>query len=270
MQKTARFTFTALICLFLVRLAAAQVHPAVYSNGSLKGPYSSLTNKWLSDQSDYPCASLGIVNFDGVGSFTVSSTQNCAGTVNTFTGSGTYSVAKDGTGTMTGSLSGISGTFTDAIVLNSAGKSGQMVQTSCTFCGSGTWVVAGTFIAVGGSSFKNASLKKGYEFMLTKWTSGQNSDADCTVGIATFDGKGNAKLSGTDVYAGSVQTITASGPYTVNSDGSGSMTGTDQNGNTITIAFLINSAGKGLQLMKTAESGGHGINEVHTGTATKQ
>lgn len=270
MQKKARFTFTALICMFLVSLAAAQVHPAVYSNSSLKGPYSFLTNKWLSDQSNNPCASLGIANFDGVGNFTVSSTQNCAGTINTLTGSGTYSVAKDGTGTMTGTLSGISGTFTDAIVLNSAGKSAQMVQTSCTFCGNDTSVEAGTAIAVGGSSFKNASLKKGYEFMLTKWTSSQNSDADCTVGIATFDGKGTAKFSGTDVSAGSVQSITASGPYTVNSDGSGSVTATDQNGNTITIAFVINSAGKGLQLLKIFESGGHGMNEVHTGTATKQ
>jgi len=273
MQKAARSVFTALICLFLVTfLAATEVHPAVYSNKSLKGPYSFLGNKWLSNLTDNPSATVGIMTFDGLGNVTVSMTMNTAGTVTTWTGTGTYSVAKDGTGSMSGSLSG-GPSFTEAMVLDSGGKSFQFVQTACTGCGDDTDISSGTAVAMGASSFTNASLKGNYEWLMAKWTNDQDSNANVNLGAMTFDGKGNIKGSGTDVYNGTAQSFTYTGTYSVNSDGSGSFTLT-ANGTSITDAFVVNSASatgtgaKGLQLLKTAES--PGSTGVHSGTATKQ
>jgi len=267
--------FTVLICaLLLTLLASAQVHPAAYSNGSLKGSYSILTNTWLSSQSDNPCASLSIANFDGVGTFTVAIYQNCAGTVNRYSGSGTYSVAKDGTGSMNIAPSGIRGSATEAIVLDSRGKSFQFVQTSCTYCGSNTDVTSGTAVAMGASSFSNASLKGNYEWMKTKWTNAQDSGVDVTLSVMTFDGVGNVKGSGTNVYNGSVQNFMFRGTYSVDSGGDGSITVNDQNGNTVIFVFVVNSASstglgaKGLQLVNVPES--PGLNDVYSGTATKQ
>jgi len=274
MRKTY-LVFTILIGLFLLSsFAPAQVHPAVYSNASLKGPYGFLTNTWLSNQSDYPCAELGILNFDGAGNFTIAFTENCGGSVNSYTGGGTYSVAKDGTGSFTGTLSGISGTFTEAIVLNSGGKGFQMVLTSCPFCGNDTDDDAGTAIAMGATSFSNASLKGSYEFMSAKLTYAQDENASINLGAGTCDGAGKIKGSGINVFAGTPQSFTYTGTYSVNSDGSGSMTITTPDGSWVTSAFVINSASstglgaKGLQTLKTAESSGS--MSVESGTATKQ
>lgn len=271
-QKTVLLS-TALFCLFFLTLSAsAQVHPDVYSNSSLKGPYSFLGNKWLSDLDNNPGASVGIVNFDGLGNLTLSMTMNTAGTVTTYTGTGTYSVAKDGTGTLSFTLSG-GPSLTDTMVLDTGGKSFQFVQISCTGCGSDNSVSSGTAVAMGASSFTTADLKGNYEWLLAKWTNDQNSNADVNLGTMIFDGHGNIKGSATDVSAGTPQSFTYSGTYSVNSDGSGSMN-LNANGTSIMVAFVVNSASangtgaKGLQLLKTAESGGS--NSVHCGTATKQ
>jgi hypothetical protein len=245
-------------------VSSAQVHPAVRSNASLTGPYSFLTNTWLANQSDNPCASLSIANFDGVGNFTVATYQNCAGTVNRYTGSGTYSVAKDGTGAMNVTLSGIFGSATEAIVLDSGGKSFQFVQTSCTYCGSNTDVNAGTAVKMGASTFSNASLKGNYEWMVTKWTNAQDAGAGVALGVMTFDGAGNVKGSWTDVYDGNVNSFTFTGTYSVDSGGDGLIA--DQSGDTLFV-FVVNSANstglgaRGLQLLTA---------RVYSGTATKQ
>ena len=272
MQKVraARLILAVLLCLFLVTLSAsAQVRPAKYSNKSLKGAYSFLADTWLSNPSDSPQSSLGIFSFDGAGNLTVTVTINESGTVMTGTGTGTYSVAKTGTGSMNITLS-FGNTVTFAIVLDSAGKSFQFLQTSCTGCGgTSTDVDEGTATAMGASSFSNASLKGSYEWLALKWTSSQNSNAAVRVGTATFDGVSNVNTAGTQVIAGQASSYSASGTYSVNSDGSGSMNMTDKSGGTFTVSLVINTAGKGFQHMITASSGDF-TGYVSDGTATKQ
>jgi len=268
-----------LMCILFASLltnAMAQVvkaHPATYSNKSLKGWYAVLGNKWLSNQDDNANASLTIADFDGAGNFTGSLTVNTAGTVTAYSGSGTYSVSKNGSGTMNTVLSGVSGSLTTAFVLDTAGKSFQFVQTACTFCGADdTDNSTGTGIAMGASSFTNASLMGSYEVMLTKWTNAQNSQADASVGVMTFDGVGTVQGSFTEA-SNTVQTSTFTATYSVNPDGSGSMT-TTGSGDTVTLSFGIVSASsngtgaKGLLLLKTAEPGQS--NWPFSGTATKQ
>ena len=106
--------------------------------------------------------------------------------------------------------------------------------------------------------------------MLTvKWTSSQSSNAVNTLGILTFDGISKVTASLTSDSAGTVTKVNASGTYSVSSDGGGSLTVTDKQNNSGTISFVINSAGKGSQLMLTACSSGCS-NEVVAGTATHQ
>lgn len=271
-MQRARLVSAVLTGLFLI--ISLRSASATDSNASLTGSYSFLTNTWLANQSDNPCVALGIANFDGVGNLTIAIYQNCAGTVNRYTGNGTYSVATKGTGAMNYSLSGVSGSATAAIVLDSAGRSFQFVQTSCTWCGSGTDVTAGTAVKMGASSFSNASLKGNYEWMKTKWSNAQDPGADVTLSVMTFDGVGNVKGSGTNVSDGSAQHFMFTGTYSVDSDGSGSITVNDQNGNFRIFVFVVNSANstglgaKGLQMVNSPST--PGFNDTYSGTATKQ
>jgi len=236
-----------------------------FGNGSLQGSYSVLLNKWTSDTGRKPEALVGVFGFDGAGNVTITSfTDNNGGTITTGTGTGTYSVKANGTGTMPVTLSnGDSGTF--SIVLDAKGKGFQMMLTTCSQ-GCGTNVLSGTAVATGGSSFSNASLKGGYEFLTVKWTWSQSTDSQNALGIFTFDGAGKVKAALTQDRAGTVTTIKATGSYSVNSDGSGSMALTGKQGS-ITFAFAIDAAGKGSQLISTI-SGGN--DPVQSGTTAKQ
>jgi len=269
MQKISKATlaFTAVLCLlFTIQLASAEVRPLTFSNGSLKGSYAVLLEKWRSSSSSNPEGLVGVFSFDGAGDVTISSfTANKGGTITTGTGSGTYSVAGNGTGSITVSLSnGDQGTL--SIVLDAAGKGFQMILTNCSG-GCGTDVISGTAVAMGGSSFSNASLKGPFEFLTTRWTTSQDSNAHTSVGILTFNGVGKVKASVTTDDAGTVKTIKATGTYSVNSDGSGSLALQGTSGSA-SFAFAIDSAGKGAQLLKTSVSGDG--TTVDTGTATHQ
>jgi hypothetical protein len=252
----------ALVTTLLIALPGvlnASSSPA-FSNGSLKGSYSVLMNNWTSDPSRTEDL-IAVFNFDGTGKVSITSfTDNKVGTLTTGTGSGTYSVNANGSGSMNISLtSGESGIF--GIVINAAGKGFQIM---CTNCDADPNVLSATAVATGGSSFSNASLKGNYEFLGTQWPTPQDANAENDLGILTFDGVGKVKATITENAAGKVTTIKASGTYAVESDGSGSFTVTAKTGS-ITIAFAIDSAGKGFQLIKAVSGGA-----VQSGTATHQ
>jgi len=253
------------VAVLLVSLVAAPsvseaaIQQPAFSNGSLKGSYGVLLNQWNSHfSSSKPFALVGVFDFDGAGNLSISSfTKNDGGTVTTGTGSGTYSVKNNGTGSMSITLFE-GGTF--SIVIDAKGNGFQMILTS-----SGTDILSGTAVATGGSSFSNASLKGGYESLFVNWTSAQNASTENDLGIFTFDGVGKVTASLTQDRAGKVTTVKASGTYSVNSDGSGSMTLTAKQGS-ITLAFAINSAGKGSQLISATS----GEKSVLSGTTTQQ
>jgi hypothetical protein len=269
-SKFERFGFV--VAVLLVSLVAAPsvseaaIQPPAFNNGSLKGSYGVLLNQWNSHASgSKPFALVGVFDFDGAGNLSISSfTKNDGGTVTTGTGSGTYSVKNNGTGSMSITLSSNdAGTF--SIVIDAKGNGFQMMLTSNCKGGCGTSIMSGTAVATGGSSFSNASLKGGYESLFVTWTSTQNPSAENDLGIFTFDGAGKVTASLTQDFAGKVTTIKASGTYSVNSDGSGSMTLTAKQGS-ITLAFAINSAGKGSQLISATS----GEKSVSSGTTTHQ
>jgi len=269
---TTRLPMAALLCAAFVTLIwpASTAEPLKFSNSKLKGSYSVLLNKWLSDPSSFEEAIVAVFNFDGAGNVTISSfTDNEGDVVTTGTGSGTYTVNSDGTGTINVSLSGGSGTFTSGtftIVLNAGGKGFQTILTTCSpLCGQD--VFSGTAVATQETSFSNASLKGTFEFLNLKWAI-PPTNANNVLGLLTFDGTGNVAFSATSDIAGTVTTLSGNGTYSVNADGSGSIALTSGS-SSIGFAIGINSKNTGLQWVDTGCSG-CGSGQVETGTATHQ
>ncbi len=119
------------------------------------------------------------------------------------------------------------------------------------------------------ASFNNASLKGGYSFLFDRWTADVNMNQEGTIGIMTFDGAGNVTASFTSISGGVVQTGTASGTYTVNSNGTGAITFTTGSNPPHFAITLTSSAGglaHGLQLLQTNDN----RNLVFSGTAFLQ
>ncbi len=258
----------------LVSLAVAMTVPMAiaqspaFNNGSLKGSYGFQVARWTSNSSNNAENILGVITFDGVGNVSGSYTDNSAGTVTTGTFSGTYSVKSNGTGSM--SFKPSSGSkVTLALVIDGSGKNLQFMETDCKNkpCSS---VSSGTAVAQVSSSFSNASLKGAFGVLLNRWTSDPSQGAEATLGVDTFDGNGNMKVSVTDDTAGTITAVKASGTYSVNSDGTGSFAVTDTKGNKTDGVFVINAAGKGYQSMHTTPCSSSCGNFVVSGTGTHQ
>jgi hypothetical protein len=117
-------------------------------------------------------------------------------------------------------------------------------------------------------------LMGSYGFLLTQeFSAGDTPGA--LLGVATFDGAGNVTSSLTQVQVdGNPQATTVqtgqsgqtTGTYTVNADGTGTMTFPQNGGTPTTIAFVITDGGAGIMVLPTAGFGNH----LLTGTARKQ
>jgi hypothetical protein len=123
-------------------------------------------------------------------------------------------------------------------------------------------------------SAQSPVLKGSYGFLLTQEFAGGNTPG-ALLGVATFDGAGNVTSNLTQVQVdGNPQATTVqtgqsgqtSGTYTVNPDGTGTMTFPQNGGTPTTIAFVITDGGSGIMVLPT---GGFG-NNLLTGTARKQ
>jgi hypothetical protein len=254
---------TTLACMILLSNAAV-----AFSNASLKGSYGFLSTTWTADSTQTASNTLGTMTFDGVSAVTFSSTSNNGGTITTSTGSGTYSVLASGSGTITLTESGTGETIKMSIALNTGGKGFQFLITNCNgTCANA--VESGIALASGATSFSNASLKGPFGVLTNTWTPTSTVPADASIGIVSFDGVSKVTATITDNTAGSVITTTSSGTYSVNSDGSGTLSLTNKKGNTITVAIVINSAGRQIQYVATS-CGSTCTNEVQSGTAIHQ
>jgi len=261
----------------LVSLAVAMVVPMAlarapaFNNGSLKGSYGFQLPRWTSDSTQNAQVIIGVMTFDGVGNVRGSFTVNSAGTVTTGTLSGTYAVNANGTGS-TSFRTSDGGGATLALAIDAASKNLQLLQTKCTSgpC-VGNYVASGTAVAQALSSCSKASIKGGFGFLISKWTPDPAQLAQSVLGIATFDGLGNVKVSETVNQAGTVVTVKLSGSYSVNSDCTGSYALKDLKGNEYDGVSVAIASGKGLLLMDTKKPCGSSCgNIVTSGTATHQ
>jgi hypothetical protein len=232
-----------------------------YTAANVKGSYSLLANVYggeLSSQS----AAVGIFTFDGVNKVTGYVTNIDEGSINVQTiSSGTYTVSANGHGSVTASFTNSNGnppgTWQFAFVLNSVTASvAHSLQSILINTGADDpRVYAISASLIGSTTAATAARVKGtYSVLLNWWITGaQQREA---VGTFVFDGKSKVTSSFTSQVAeGTASTVTGSGTYTVNSDGSGTMSLLLSNSSTIDFDFVMSSAtgtsvAKGIQLLE--------------------
>ena len=232
--------------LMLVSLLLVTVTPAFAascSNTSLKGVYGYFHGRPGGLGAPTIDADLGQFTADGAGHITSGSyTQSASGTITTGTLSGTYSVAKNCTGSLTFASEDQSPADFN-IYFDDSSKGFQMIQTDSGNDQPGFGMPQGTGTC--GLTGKKQSLATNFIATLP------GDVPEATVGLITLDGKGN--LSGTETASdgGTITTFSVSGTYTeeANCTGTAQITpsgGTAQNFNTV----VVNS-GKEVLLLET-------------------
>ncbi len=259
----ARLVSASVLALTLLcSMAAAQ-------NNSLSGSFGFLLNYYSVD-SPGGLAILGVINFDGAGNVTGTSTVRSDGghpqSTGTFTG--TYSSPPNGVGSKPGTITlnldnGL--TLSLDMVVTDGGQGLQLVMTNCT---GGCPFSDGVFSGYARAAYTGA-VNGAYGFQLTSLPS-----PSVYLGVVSFDGAGNAAVSITNVGVAKtapsppVTGGTLTGTYSFNPDGSGTITLVDPSGNpNQTFAIVATDGGSGLLLL--LESGPPG-SPVSTGNGRMQ
>jgi hypothetical protein len=115
-------------------------------------------------------------------------------------------------------------------------------------------------------SYTNASLKGAYEVLLVVWTSPENVTNQAYLGILTFDGVSKVNGSFTINTGGTITTDSYAGTYSVQTNGTGSLSMTDAQNNTVDLALVISTGGV-LQFLQTNPNGS---TAVMNGTGVSQ
>ena len=269
------------VLIFVTTALALSAQAASFSEANLKGNYSFTINKWTVDVGRNQSAVVGVMTFDGEGNMTGSFTQVGGGVAKSAAWSGTYTVNPDGTG----SIEATSTIFKPptvqlGFVLNSAAvgvaHGFQFMQTD----NHNNVVISGSALlqSVIAVPHTLASLRGNFTIQYNSWSADPDFDEQGGIGILTFDGNGNISGSLTGVDKGMVGTLTLTGTYAVNADGTCSASLVLSNGGTPNFACALNSVGtvvgaRGLQLLVTnpgATGTDRSTNYVITVTAVKQ
>ena len=262
--------FQVKLSVFVTLVLALSAQAASFGNASLKGSYSFSTNLRTANINTSQFAVVGVMTFDGAGSVAGEYTSVSDHAVQSGPLGGTYAVKSNGTGDID-LTSGLTARF--AIILNSAAagvaQGVQLLRTDDT----NNEVISGTALLQSTSAGKYtvASLKGNFAFQYNPWTNDASLAEDGGAGIFGFDGKGNINGSVTIIFDGRKIGGPFKASYTVNSDGSGNITGIGKH--SLQIAFVLNSVAsgqaRGLQFLDTNTGDGNG-NLVITGNALKQ
>jgi len=258
---------------------AISAQAAKFSEASLKGSYSLLENKWTTDPGTHQSAMLGVLTFDGAGNVSGKATVVANGVTSSGDMSGTYTVNSNGTG-------GIDittffqppGVLQFVITLNSAAggvaHGFQFMETlNALYPNTGTALLLSTTE----EDYSVASVHGDFAVQYNTWSADPNIDEEGGIGTVTLDGKGNIKGSLTDKDNGVLTTPTLTGTYTVNSDGTCSVSLVLSNSGTPDFACALNSVGeggaKGFRLLNTnpgSRGSDNTVNYEITVTAVKQ
>ncbi|MGA2003673.1 MAG: hypothetical protein ABSG70_09845 [Terriglobales bacterium] len=270
MQMFSRRFVQVGILIFMAIAIVLPAQAATFSNASLKGSYSFLTNLWTANVSTNQFGMLGVMAFDGAGNVTGSYTSVAWDTVQGGAFSGTYAVGSNGIGTIS-LTTGLTAQF--AITINSTvakmADGVQLLQTN----DSNNEIISGTAVLQSNpaATYNLASLKGNFSLLWNTWTADASLAQDAGTGLISFDGKGNITGSGTSMYQGVAYPTTLTGTYTMNSNGTGIMTLKTNGGGTSEWGFALNAVkadkAKGLQILAPGSSSG---NSVATWTALGQ
>lgn len=233
------------------------------------GSYGILMNQWPSSNqgNDKTSSLLGVLNFGDAGNVTATYTiVNVDFTTKTGKATGSYSPNPDGSNTVNLTFDDGS-VWTLTAVVTDGGASLQLLVTDGTpmnfFTGSSN--PAQVFSGTGRTLSAQVTPAAGpYGYLITGWPDAHNKPFTL-LGIINFDGAGN--LSGSYTMVNGRPTAfpgTFSGKYSVNPDGTGTMTVTLAPELTVTFAIVVTEGGSGILM---SASGG---DQVLSGTARMQ
>ncbi len=117
------------------------------------------------------------------------------------------------------------------------------------------------------TTFSNASLQGSYSFLGSRWTADVTAPQGGVIGVMTFDGVGNFTESYTGMVNGSLVASTVTGTYTVNPNGTGTISFSSGWQWAIVVSSTSAKIARGIQLLIVTNLG---YNEVGTSTALLQ
>lgn len=245
-----KITISLSIFLFATMIAA-QPAAAVCSNATLFGIYGYFHGR--PDGIGGMRAIVGQMLADGQGNLQGSWTMSLNGSITAGTFTGTYSIAKN----CTGSLTLINEDFPTAdynIVFDDVHKGFQMIQSDSGTAQPGFGLAQG--VVACGLTGKKQIFATNFLGTLTS-----TSQVDAIVGQLTLDGKGH--ISGTETFSvgGVITTVSVTGTYTQNADCIGTAQITPSGFPTTNFTTVAVNGGKELLLIETDN------NTTVTGTA---
>ena len=264
--RTRALTLSLALCLSYL-IAANRLWAAPVT--SPMGSYGILLNQWPSSNTgnDKTSGLLGVLNFDGAGNVTATYTKvNLDFTVKTGTATGTYSPNPDGSNTVNLTFDDGS-VWTLAAAVTDGGSGLQLLVTGGdpmnTFKGNAN--PAEVFSGTGRILSAQGTMPAGsYGYLITGWPDAGNKPFTI-FGVINLDGAGNLNGSYTLVNGRPTAFPGAlSGTYSVNPDGTGSMTLNFDLGLTATVAIVVTDGSTGILMLASVG------NQVTSGTARMQ
>lgn len=225
-----------LVTVFAVGSASA----ATCSDATLKGVYGFIFSGFGVDGT--PRALVGQATADGNGNLSGTVTKSKDGTIVTVTFTGTYSAAKNCTGSLT--FIDQDGETRDAnFVFDNSNKGFQAIQTD-----SGR-VNSGFALAEGAAVCAENGKKLTFAANLSGSVIGVGPVA--YVEQVILNGKGNVSGNGTFSLDGTIYTVPITGTYTENADCTGSAQITPKGFSTLNFNFVVVDVGKEILLIET-------------------
>jgi hypothetical protein len=228
------------VLVFTTMIAVGSASAGSCSDATLKGVYGFISSGFGGDGT--PRALVGQATADGKGNLSGTVTKSKDGTILTITFTGTYSVAKNCTGSLT---------FIDQdgetrhvnFVFDNSKKGWQAIQTDSGRVNSGFALAEGA--AVCGANGK----KQTFAANLAGSINGVGPVA--YVEQVILDGKGNVSGNGTFSLDGAIYTVPITGTYTENADCTGTAQVTPSGFSTANFNLVVVNVGKEILLIET-------------------
>jgi len=231
---------SSIVLLFVAIFAVGSASAASCSDATLKGVYGFTFSGLGGDGT--PRAIVGQATADGKGNVSGTLTKSKDGTILTLTVTGSYSVAKNCTGSLTSNDSDGETRHVN-FVFDNGNKGWQGIQTD-----SGR-VISGFALAEGAAVCGENGKVQTFAANLRGSVIGVGQVAYGEQVI--LDGKGNVSGNGTFSLDGAIDTVPITGTYTENADCTGSAQITPQGYSTLNFNFVVVNVGKEILLVET-------------------
>ncbi|HEY6338685.1 MAG TPA: hypothetical protein VIW68_09350 [Candidatus Sulfotelmatobacter sp.] len=231
-----RVSSVILVCAAIV--AGVPAAQATCTNASLIGVYG-ITSSGINGS--LLAATLDQIKSDGSGNVTGSSTQSINGVITSSTITGTYTVAKNCTGTITLNRGGV--VEHDNFVLDNVHKGADLVQTDSNQTQSSVAVAQAT------ATCTDLGVKRIYAVEATGFVI--NVGPIAVVGQFSLNGTG--ALTGTATYSadGTIISAAVTGTYTINSNCTGTAAITVTGVPTMNVDLVVVNADREIMLIET-------------------